>query len=156
METVRRPAARVICVDGGGRILLLRWRDPVNGTHLWEPPGGGLESRERPVEAARRELQEETGLSGELVLDEHVTVPRDAVWAGRRRIVDEEFLLARLAADAPMLSRDRLQDEEARDLIDETWVAWHDIRRLPDPVEPPDLVNVLRSLDPDGPWREMT
>ncbi|MGN6793939.1 MAG: NUDIX domain-containing protein, partial [Streptosporangiaceae bacterium] len=51
-----RPAARVLCLDQQGRVLLLRWRDPVDRTVLWEPPGGGIEPGESPITAARREL----------------------------------------------------------------------------------------------------
>lgn len=156
VEPVRRPAARVICVDGDGRILLLRWRDPVDGGHVWEPPGGGLDPGERPIDAARRELEEETGLSGECVVNQHVTVSRDAVWAGRRYIVDEEFFLARFASPMPALSRDRLRDDEVSLLIEEAWITWKEISRLPDPVEPPNIMSVLRSLDPGGPWRDVT
>ncbi|WP_323375897.1 NUDIX hydrolase [Streptomyces alkaliterrae] len=62
MGAVDRPAARVICLDADYRLLLLHWRDPKEGTWLWEPPGGGLEPGETPLTAARRELVEETGL----------------------------------------------------------------------------------------------
>ncbi|MET7271269.1 NUDIX hydrolase [Streptomyces flaveolus] len=43
---------RVVCLDSAGRVLLLRRRDPVDGTLLWEPPGGGVEAGETPLEAA--------------------------------------------------------------------------------------------------------
>ncbi|WP_455568875.1 NUDIX domain-containing protein [Streptomyces inhibens] len=46
METTHRPAARVICLDAAHRLLLLHWRDPFDGTWLWEPPGGGIEPGE--------------------------------------------------------------------------------------------------------------
>lgn len=34
------------------------------------------------------------------------------------------------------------------------WVSWTDLTALPDPVEPPELLTVLRALQPDGPWCE--
>lgn len=59
MGTSRRPAARVVCLDRDGRVLLMHWYDPISGTDVWEPPGGGLDPGETPLEAARRELAEE-------------------------------------------------------------------------------------------------
>ena len=55
------PAATALVTDTAGRILLvLRNREP--GKHQWALPGGFVETGESPVEAARRELEEETGL----------------------------------------------------------------------------------------------
>ncbi|WP_241027565.1 NUDIX domain-containing protein [Streptomyces verrucosisporus] len=42
------PAARVVCLDAADRVLLLEWRDPYDGSRLWEPPGGGIEPGETP------------------------------------------------------------------------------------------------------------
>ena len=48
--------------DGGADVLLIRRkRDPFGG--CWALPGGFMEQEETLLEAARRELQEETGLS---------------------------------------------------------------------------------------------
>src|ERR1700694_5568821 len=64
MFTLRRAAARVILLDGDGRVLLLRARAPVAPAKgwWWEIPGGGVERGETSEEAARRELREETGI----------------------------------------------------------------------------------------------
>ncbi len=61
---VDRRAARVLLVDAADRVLLLRGTDPHDSRQgeWWFTPGGGLDDGEEPVEAARRELTEETGL----------------------------------------------------------------------------------------------
>ena len=42
----------------------------------WLPPGGHVEENETPVEAALREVEEETGLAVELFSDEHVWIEK--------------------------------------------------------------------------------
>jgi 8-oxo-dGTP pyrophosphatase MutT (NUDIX family) len=63
--TFRRGAARVVLLDGSGRVLLLRARDPADPSKRpwWELPGGGIERGETTEAAARRELIEETGIT---------------------------------------------------------------------------------------------
>lgn len=80
------PAVAIVAVDPDGRIVLVRQRREAAGTDLLELPAGLIDEGEAPLEAARRELREETGLRGgewrELAAfwsspgfaDEHVTV----------------------------------------------------------------------------------
>ena len=56
-----RGSAVMLARDGKGRILLVRqYRLPARG-YLWELPAGRLDEGEQPLQAARRELEEETG-----------------------------------------------------------------------------------------------
>ena len=66
LYTLRRRVARVVVLDPAGRALLLRSSDPVERAKppWWELPGGGIERRESTADAARRELLEETGITG--------------------------------------------------------------------------------------------
>ncbi len=60
---VQREGARVLVIDGEGRMLLLRGHDPHQAERSWWfTPGGGVEAGESPRDAAARELEEETGL----------------------------------------------------------------------------------------------
>jgi len=57
---VRRAFSVAVYARRGGEVLVIRHRRL--GT--WLPVGGELEAGETPLEAARRELREETGLEG--------------------------------------------------------------------------------------------
>jgi 8-oxo-dGTP diphosphatase len=56
------PAATGIVLDDAGRILLIR-RKIEPGKGLWALPGGFIETRESPEDAAIRELEEECGIA---------------------------------------------------------------------------------------------
>lgn len=63
-EVVEHPdSVAVVAVDGHNRVLMIRqYRHPA-GKFLWELPAGLCDQAgEQPLEAARRELAEETGL----------------------------------------------------------------------------------------------
>ena len=65
-----RHAGRVIVLDPGDRVLLLRYDDELpNGRH-WTTPGGGLDPGEDYAAAAVRELAEETGWTDMALLRE--------------------------------------------------------------------------------------
>jgi ADP-ribose pyrophosphatase YjhB (NUDIX family) len=63
---ITRVAAYSLCFDGDGRLLLVRVAESVPDEGRWMLPGGGLEFGERPEDGALRELEEETGLVGEI------------------------------------------------------------------------------------------
>ena len=61
-QRVRR-TARVLLVDDLDRLLLFAGTDPgIPGSHWWETPGGGIDPGETELQAAVRELFEETGV----------------------------------------------------------------------------------------------
>jgi 8-oxo-dGTP diphosphatase len=59
-----RVAAYAVVTDDEGRVLLAHWNPGSRAA--WTLPGGGLEPGEDPADAARREVEEETGYLVEL------------------------------------------------------------------------------------------
>jgi 8-oxo-dGTP pyrophosphatase MutT (NUDIX family) len=61
----RRRAARVVVLDPQDRLLLINGHDPGarHSRDWWEIPGGGIDPGETSLEAVRRELWEEAGIS---------------------------------------------------------------------------------------------
>jgi len=141
-----RPAARVVCVDPSGRVLLLHWRDPVSGVEFWEPPGGGIEPGESAWEAACRELAEETGLPASVVTDVSTAVGRDFHWCGRHFRGTETFFLGLAEGHEPS-HRVALTEEEQAALLGRAWFTVEEIETSEQPVEPPGLAAILAVLE---------
>lgn len=74
--TVERRIAVVFLVDRRGRILMQqRTADAATSPNQWTMPGGKIEEGEQPIEAAHRELYEETGLRADTL---------EPFWSGTR------------------------------------------------------------------------
>jgi 8-oxo-dGTP pyrophosphatase MutT (NUDIX family) len=125
---LERSAVRVVLADAGQRILLFHARTPDSGD-WWELPGGGIEAGESYLDAAVREIREETGL----VLDPGDVGPpawrRDATWHSRgvRRIQHEVVVLARVAADQPDIIDGGRTPTELEDYVGFRWWQAGDI-----------------------------
>lgn len=65
----------VVAVTGEGRILTVKQYRPGPECEVWDLVGGYMEPGETPLQAAVRELREETGHEGELT-------PLGATWRG--------------------------------------------------------------------------
>ncbi|MFL5944569.1 MAG: NUDIX hydrolase [Gaiellaceae bacterium] len=64
-EIVEHPGAvAIVAIDGDGMVTLVRQRREAARKDLLELPAGTLEQGETALESARRELEEETGLTG--------------------------------------------------------------------------------------------
>jgi lipoyl(octanoyl) transferase len=105
----------VVPVGADGRVLLLR-RSPARGG-FWQPVTGRIEPGEEPMEAARRELREETGADVEIsplgyrhafALDPTLVPPKRP----GLRVCDETAFWARLPPGfAPRLSEEHVEWE---------------------------------------------
>jgi HAD superfamily hydrolase (TIGR01509 family) len=145
-----RPAVRVLCLDPAERLLLLRFRDPVSGDELWEPPGGRIEAGETPAAAAVRELLEETGYAAPVAPAGGVAVRRDYLWCGERVHNDERFFLARVSGEPDR--EPRLGADEAEILAGSRWWHWAELAGSGERTDPAELAGLVAGLAPESRW----
>ncbi|GAA5174956.1 NUDIX domain-containing protein [Pseudonocardia eucalypti] len=116
------PGVSVAVTDDSGRLLMIRRSD----NDFWAIPGGAQEVGETPVEAARREVREETGIICEITgLIGVFSNPRNVVEFTSNGEVRQEFSIlfaGRVAGGEMTTSEESLE------------VAWHarsEITELP-------------------------
>lgn len=117
----RRLTVRVVALDAEDRALLFQVRDADgSGETWWEAPGGGLEPREDPITAARRELAEEVGHEPTAVADLHRVVERHTTIADARLVKVEHVVAARLPGTT--VDPAGWTSTEVEDIV--TWRWW--------------------------------
>jgi len=123
--------------------LVAEIRDPETGTVLHRPPGGGVERRESPIDAVRRELYEEIGVTLTAVR-ELGTLDHIWFWKGRE-IRERAWLFAASSTDDVRLIRGETPDvvEANGQRIKTIWRPIEDTKDLP-PLCPPLLIDFLR------------
>ena len=97
-----RPTARVLLLDRHDRILLMNGRLPGNPerTGAWFTVGGGVEPGESYLEAAAREIVEETGIT-DFDLGPIVWSRRGVLNIPHPVLFDERYIVARCEGAEP-------------------------------------------------------
>jgi 8-oxo-dGTP pyrophosphatase MutT (NUDIX family) len=125
MQVIERNAVRLVVLDPVERVLLLHVRDlsnPEFGT-AWELPGGGIEAGETFIQAAIRELREETGFE---ISPECIDVPRwrrrvSYVYRGTRWLQQEMVALVRPVDVPQIVQGSHRVGAEKEDVLNARW-----------------------------------
>lgn len=121
MELTTRRSSRLFIVDGSGRLLLFQYHDEHQAP-FWATAGGELVSGESYLDAARRELAEETGFDADVG---PVIREREEIYAVARSTPArwvEKYFFVRCDSNRP-LSRIGWTEEEKSTI--KNWKWWH-------------------------------
>ncbi len=148
MEPRQRTAVRVLLINDQGAVLLFRGFDPAEpqAGHWWFTPGGGVDQGESSVDAAARELREETGLAlsagqlGEPVHHDVAVYSFDGV-AYRQ---EQDFYLVRV----PHWEVDTsgFDEVELASVESYRWWSMSELAVAQEAYYPEDLLDVLKRL----------
>ncbi len=146
-----RRTSRLILLDDTDRVLLFKVEDASvcrpddpSLAIYWVTPGGSLEADESHEEAARRELWEETGITG-IELRPWVALGEPVLnWAGELLRTHDRFYLTRVPTAVVTLAN--MSDQERTVHRDHRW--WHidDLASSGEQVVPPGLADLLARI----------
>ena len=141
-----RPAARILLVDGQGRVLLFRFTPYDGRPPFWCTPGGKVDGGETYAQAARRELLEEVGLDRDCGPQVAQRTVDFLTIEGVEVTADERYF--RVDVDACDVISAGHTELERRVMQSWRWFGPADLAALDEGVYPKDLPALLAATEP--------
>jgi 8-oxo-dGTP pyrophosphatase MutT (NUDIX family) len=150
LPVVERQVVRLVVLDTASRVLLLHTHEPTAPDlgEWWELPGGGIEADETYVDAAIRELGEETGIVATAVQVGAPTWQRHATfrYRGERRLQHEVVVTVQLCTAAPAVDGALRVGYEEEDYFAYRWWAVDEIAGSSERFYPGRLAELIRTF----------
>ena len=140
-----RPCVGIALANMQGGVFIGRRKAKGGGEVLdsaaWQMPQGGIDEGEAPLDAARRELREETNVRSATLIAEHpgwlsYDLPPDALgprWAGRYRGQTQKWFLFRFTGEEAEIDIENPDGGEPQEF--DAW-RWERLDRLPGLIVP--------------------
>ncbi|MDI1296472.1 MAG: NUDIX domain-containing protein [bacterium] len=141
----RRPAARLLVLDDQHRLLLFRFT-PADRPPFWVTPGGALDPGEDFLQAAARELFEETGFTcaiGPQVATRHV---RFITIEGVDVDAEERYFLVHAPDCALSVAGHTALEQQV--MTSHRWWTLDELALCSEPYFPEDLIALWATLPP--------
>ncbi|MEM0907119.1 MAG: RNA pyrophosphohydrolase [Pseudomonadota bacterium] len=135
-----RPCVGIVLFGPDGRVFLgKRANKGVVPQYSWQMPQGGIDQGEAPIDAARRELYEETNVSSVSLMGEvegwlHYDLPSElAAWRGRYRGQAQRWFAFRFVGEEAEINVTHPPDGHQAEFS--RW-RWDDLHVAPEVVVP--------------------
>lgn len=140
-----RPAARILLVDGRGRVLLFRFTPYDGRPAFWCTPGGKVDEGESYAAAARRELMEEVGIDRDCGPEVARRCVEFLTLEGVEVAADERYFLVQVdRCDVVTKGHTEL---ERRVMQSWRWFTPDELAALDEPVYPEDIAVLLQQTE---------